>query len=177
MKKIFFLSLIISGVLISCKKDDVPLDGALITNGSFEDGNNFSTDGWLTSNTSSNTNVPAGGGQFSLKISPMTSPSEGFASYTIEGLEGTKILNLSCYINSFDNWPGSISLKKINTDNITTIIATIASDENSWLQKTLEVTATFSTGDKLIVYLSAGSTEVPVASQYVLFDLVELTAE
>ena len=60
---------------------------------------------------------------------------------------------------------------------VTTVLANVASDENNWVIKTLEVTTSFNSGDNLLVQLSAGSTEVPVASQYVLFDLVELTAE
>lgn len=177
MKSIFTLSIFVSFIFISCKKEDVPSGNALLSNSSFEENGNFSTSGWVTNNTSSSNNVPADGGEFSLRIDPDVSPTEAFASYTVEGLEGTKLIKLNCSINSFDNWPGSITLKKISSGMITTVLATVGSDENSWLIKTLEVTTTFSTGDKLLVHLSAGSTEVAGTSQYVLFDVVELTAE
>ncbi len=160
-------------LVASCKKEDVPA-GLTITNGSFENGS-FSTEGWTTQNTSSSTDVPADGGTYSLKIDPGTFPDEGYADYTIEDLSGTKNLRLTCYCKAFGAWPGSVTMRKLEEDGTSVILGTEASDVNAWTMQTIEVSVNFVQGDKLIIHLSAGSTEIPVDTQYALFDKVELS--
>lgn len=162
-------------VTTSCNSSETPDTGVTISNGSFESGGSFSTSGWTVSNGTSDTDVPSGGGSFSLKLSPATAPGEGYADYIIEDLSGSQTFTLSCYLRSFDAWPGSITLKKRTADNVTTILATEASSEAEWVEKIITASATFDSGDVLIVHLSAGSTEVPVATKYILFDRVTIT--
>lgn len=170
------LLLMLLGVaLFSCKKEDTSA-GIEITNGSFED-SGFSTDGWVVSNTGSSSDVPTGGGAFSLMIAPDGVPAEGYADYTINNLSGTKNLKLTCCIKAFDSWPGSVSLRKVSSSGVISVLGTEASDVSEWTLKTIETSATFNSGDKLVVHLSAGSTEIPVATQYDLFDLVTLSEE
>ena len=100
-----------------------------------------------------------------------------FASFIMNGLEGSKKYKLTACINSFDSWPGSVSLRKVDSGGGVTVLASESSDENAWILKTLEINTTFIAGDQLVIRLSAGSTETPAASKYVLFDLIELTEQ
>lgn len=160
---------------MGCKKEETIQPGDnYITNGSFEDNGNFSLDGWAVNNTESSTDVPGGGGSFSLKISPAASPAEGYAEYEINDLSGSMNFSLTAFIKSFGEWPGSVTIKKVADDGTITILATDASSENAWIQKTLNATASFVSGDKLVVRISSGSTEVPDADHYALFDLIVL---
>ena len=165
---------IVTITIISCNKDETPTPDGLLSNGSFEDGGSFSTDGWSVSNGASDSDVPDGGGSFSLKLNPASLPGEGYADYIIEDLEGSHTFNASCFMRSFDDWPGSITLKKRTADNVVTILATAASSDAGWIEKTISASATFNSGDVLIIHLSAGSTEIPIDSKYVLFDLVTI---
>ncbi len=175
MKSIISSLLLITLFIAACKKEDTIQPGDnLITNASFEDNGNFSLDGWVDNNSSSDTDVPGGGGNFSLKIAPATSPAEGYANFEINDLQGTKSFKLSAWVKSFGDWPGSVALRKVDSDGIVTILATQASSTNTWEEKIIEITTTLSTGDKLLVHLSAGSTEAGTPDQYALFDLIEL---
>ncbi len=175
MKSKFAFLVFATIILFGCNKENPVQPGDnLITNGSFEDNGNFSLDGWTNNNTSSSTDVPGGGGSFSLKIDPASSPAEGYAEFAVEDLSGTKSFELTAFIKSFGDWPGSVTLKKVADDGTITILATDASSENSWLQKTLSITTSFSTGDKLMVHISSGSTEAPTPDHYALFDLLVL---
>jgi hypothetical protein len=176
MRQFIFASICLTmTVCMSCNKEETPDAGIQISNGSFESDGSFSTSDWTVANGSSSTDVPTGGGSFSLKLSPGTSPAEGYADYIISDLTGSQTFNLSCYMRAFDSWPGSISLKKRTADNVTTILASEASSAGEWVEKNISATATFDSGDVLIVHLSSGSTEIPVDTKYVLFDLVTLT--
>lgn len=168
------ISAAIGLAMISCNKDETPTPDGLMSNGSFENGGSFSTDGWSVSNGASDSDVPDGGGSFSLKLNPASLPGEGYADYIIEDLEGSHTFNASCFMRSFDDWPGSITLKKRTADNVVTILATAASSDAGWIEKTISASATFNSGDVLIIHLSAGSTEIPIDSKYVLFDLVTI---
>jgi len=173
--KYTFSILILFAALAGCKKEETPQPGDnLVINGSFEDNGSFSLDGWTDNNTASNTDVPSGGGNFSLKITPASSPAEGYADYEITDITGTKNFKLTCYIKASGDWPGSVTLRKIDTDGNTTVLGSEATSENAWTSKSIEITTTMATGDKLVVHLSAGSTEAGAPDQYALFDLVEL---
>ena len=175
MKSIITILCIVFILTNGCKKEDTIQPGDnLITNGSFEDNGNFSLDGWTNNSTESNTDVPGGGGSFSLKISPAISPAEGYADFEITDLTGTKNFELTAFIKSFGDWPGSVTLKKIADDGTITILATAASSENNWIQKTLDISTSFISGDKLVVHISSGSTEAVTTDHYALFDLVVL---
>ena len=65
-------------------------------------------------------------------------------------------------------------MKKRTADNVVTILATAASSDAGGIEKTISASATFNSGDVLIIHLSAGSTEIPIDSKYVLFDLVTI---
>lgn len=169
--------LLLITLMVSCQKEDeIPEDIVLVSHGSFELEGTFTTDGWVTNNTSSDPNAPVNGGVWSLKIDPAITPDEGFADFSMD-VEGQKKYKLTACINSFDNWPGSVSLLQRSSGGDITVLATESSDENAWILKTLEINTTFNAGDQLVIHLSGGSTETPAASKYVLFDLIELTEQ
>lgn len=157
--------------IISCNTTDTP-EGALMTNGSFESDGAFSTDGWQTSGAASSTDVPADGGSFSLRLDPQSYPAQGTATYRIEDLSGAQALSISVFIKSVGAWPGVITIEKEAADNTVTVLASTNSVEADWIQKTLEISDTFDSGDALLIKLSAGSTEIPIDTKYALFDLV-----
>ncbi len=162
-----------TGWLISCNTTDTPED-ALLTNGSFESGGSFSTDGWSTNGGQSSTDVPSGGGSFSLRLDPQSVPQEGYAEYSIQQAEGSQSYTITAYIKSVGTWPGTITIKKREADNTVTILASTNSADAEWVQKTLSVSSTFASGDELIIKLSAGSTEIPTDTKYALFDLITI---
>lgn len=177
MKSILTL-LMVTTIFISCEKvEEEPDPIVLVSHGSFETEGTFTTDGWITNNTSSDPNAPTNGGIWSLRIDPDLVPEEGYADFIMNGLEGSKKYKLTACINSFDSWPGSVSLRKVDSGGGVTVLASESSDENAWILKTLEINTTFIAGDQLVIRLSAGSTETPAASKYVLFDLIELTEQ
>ncbi len=178
MRKVTSTFILFTILAVSCKKEIIPEEIiVLVDHGSFEQEGNFTTDGWITNNVTSNTTTPTNGGVFSLQINPANSPDEGYADFELTGIEGLKKYKLTAQINSFDNWPGSISLLKVTSGGIKTVLETQSSDENSWVLKTLNCNTTFLAGDKLVIHLSAGSTESAVPSKYILFDLIELTEQ
>lgn len=167
-------TLLIFGIcvwIISCNTTDTP-DDALMSNGSFESGGSFSTSGWQTSGAASSSDVPTDGGSFSLRLNPQSVPGEGYALYRISDLSGAQVLTISGFIKSFGSWPGVITVQKEDADNTVTILASANSVDPAWVEKTLEISSTFNTGDELIIKLSAGSTEIPIDTKYALFDLI-----
>jgi len=167
-RSIFILCAVLS--LTACKKEETP--EGYVSNGSFESNGNFSTDGWVVSNGTSATDVPTGGGSYSLRLNPAASPGEGYAEYVISDLEGAIAMDISCYMKAFGDWPGSLTVKKRTEDNVVTTLGTIAYSENNWAQKTVSIAGSLESGDELIIHLSSGSTEIPIDTKYVLFDLV-----
>ncbi|MEZ5014495.1 MAG: hypothetical protein R2794_09405 [Chitinophagales bacterium] len=175
MQKIIFFPILLTALIFtSCKKEDMPTDGVLLDNGTFEKNGNFNTDGWELHNCSSDTDVPAGGGNFSLKVSPGSFPDEGYADYVIENLSGSKTFVLKAWLKAFDSWPGNVSLRKVSSGGSVSVLGLEATSENVWVEKTITATTAFNNGDVLVVRLSAGSSEVPLTSQYVLCDLISL---
>ncbi len=178
MIKTTSILLLLTTLIFSCQKvEDEPEPIVLVSHGSFETEGTFTTDGWITNNTSSDPNTPVNGGVWSLRIDPDLVPEEGYADFIMNGLEGSKKYKLTACINSFDNWPGSVSLRKVESGGAVTVLDTESSDENAWILKTLDINTTFNAGDQLVIRLSGGSTETPAASKYVLFDLIELTEQ
>ena len=170
--------LMVTTLFFSCEKvEEEPEPIVLVSHGSFEMEGTFTTDGWITNNTSSDPNTPVNGGVWSLRIDPDLVPEEGYADFIMNGLEGSKKYKLTACINSFDNWPGSVSLRKVDSGGGVTVLASESSDENAWILKTLDINTTFNAGDQLVIRLSGGSTEAPAPSKYVLFDLIELTEQ
>ncbi len=161
-------------VVVGCSKEDELAD-ALMTNGSFELNGNFSTEDWTVSGGSSSADVPTGGGSYALRLDPQGFPGEGYAEYVISGLTGTQDITITAFIKAFGDWPGSITIRKRTADNVLTVLATASSNTNVWEEKTLAISGNFEEGDELIIKLSAGSTEIPVDTKYVLFDLITVT--
>lgn len=178
MRNIFFTVSIatmffFSGCMKS-KMSNVVTGDNLITNSSFESSGKVNLLGWTASDTSVYgfvNDVPTGGGYWSLQLSPCWLPCEGYAEYEVTGLKGTHDYVFSCYTKAF-NWTGKITIKKQSSAGIVDL-STISFSNSYWTPRQINLynIALLST-DKLIVHLSAGSTEVSAGR--VLFDKVML---
>lgn len=167
---VFILIILASG----CKKDELPSADSLIANYSFEENGVYSTSGWTTNATDFSTLVPENGGDFSIKISPAIFPEIGFADFVVTNLTGNKTINANCKMNAFGGWIGKVELLQQIDAEVTNIIASFESSENSWQDVNLSANATFETGQVLTLRLSAGSTTTPLPLQFILFDIIEL---
>ena len=180
MKKLKTL-IVISLLIISCKKDSSVSSINILVNSSFETNlNQPDYSGWTGTayiiDTAGNIfdpivqDAPSGGGLWSLQLEPGWIPSEGYSETHISGLSGTHTIELSAWMKSI-NWTGSISLEHWrNGQKIK--YKTIADNPSQWKQITLIDTLTLLMTDTITVHLSAGWTEV--ASGRVLYDLVKL---
>ena len=178
MRNIFFAIATISILAFSgCMKNKAinKVTGPnLIANSSFEYNGQISFTDWTGSDTSVYrfvNDVPVGGGYWSLQLSPCWMPCEGYAEASVTGLTGTHNYVFNCYTKAY-SWTGKITISKQTATGITNL-QTISFSNQAWgLQNINLYNITLSSTDKLIVHLSAGSTEV--SNGRVLFDKIVL---
>jgi hypothetical protein len=185
MKNLIF---ILSILFLSCEKEKQESNTMrtkatyaipnLIGNPGFEINCQSSFSGWqfvnwyATSDTFS-TDVPSGGGCYSLKLQPGWFPAEGTAETYIAGLNCTGTFQLKFYAKCV-NVVGQQTFAAIymKTSPLPAMSVVYFSDP-SWTMYTLNsMNYTLTPSDTLVVKLSAGSSEV--ANWEVLFDSVTL---
>lgn len=192
MKNVIFLLVLLS--LVSCeKKEDILTEPNandvsrrsqilstpnLISNSSFELNGQASLSNWHYMNgpcclDSFSTDVPFGGGMYSLKLEPMWLPAEGAVEYYVTGLTCTSAFQLK-FRAKYSGVPNYQAYASIYMKTSPLPILSIVYLTNpSWTIYTLNtISYSMLPSDTLVVKLSAGSTEV--ANWQVLFDKVSL---
>jgi hypothetical protein len=174
MRPISTIVVVLVICLISgCKKDesDVP-EGNLISNSTFEVNGIPGFDGWTGSSYSFIQDVPATDGIWALQLEPEWLPGEGYAETYITGYQGSYTFKFTCDAKSLNDWNGKVNLRLQNEKGTITTLKTIEFNYPSWSTMTTTIEVSLVKADKLIVHLSAGSTEVSMGK--VLFDNVIL---
>ena len=167
------ISFILLSILFGCNKDENFQQESLnlINNSSFEVNGQSSFLGWTGSNYSFVNDVPLNGGQWALQIEPEWAPSKGYSETFITGFSGNNTFKLSCNTKTI-NWEGQIILSLKSLNGSTTELTNVTFNNQIWATKELITTVSLQQSDKLIVRLSAGSTEV--VNGKVLFDNIKL---
>jgi len=120
--------------------------------------------------------VPPMGGTWSLKLSPETSPEEGFAETSVNlNSSGSYNLKLSADTKVTNAGTGWLRLLRQHSGGGRDTLASGSFTNSDWENISLTASAEIASGDKIIIQLSAGSTVI--ATWDVLFDNVELDKE
>lgn len=161
-----------------------------IVNGSFENGGNFSLNGYDvypypmdTSLITSSTDVPNIGNNnyYSLKIYVGSTQGNnvkyGSVKYYVSGISGTGIYTLSCYMKlsqcNNDYSRGYISIGKI-TNHVFQVLAQIYPDTCIWKHYSITTPISTNSQDSIVIQINGGTSPYsPI--KYTLFDLIELT--
>jgi hypothetical protein len=185
MKNILLLSALL--IFISCEKENPTPDLSrrtatyamqnLVFNSGFEINGQSSFAGWQYVNglcclNPFSTDVPPGGGLYSLKLVPVWLPGEGAAETYITGLNCTKTFQLKFFAKTTNVNQLSYASLYIKSNPASPLI-TQTVNSSSWQGYILNsAVITVHPADTLVVKLSAGSTEV--AAWETFFDKVEL---
>jgi len=166
---------------ISSEPDISDLKGKIIYQFSFED-NNYDTSfkGWVSPNYSFSKDVPAGGGVWSLQLTPTWLPLQGYAEHTVGLDTGTYQLKFKCDTKVLSNSPTigvgylrlirrSISTTNTNTDKT---LAERSFTNKIWEPRSVAASAHIRPADVIVIQVSAGTSQL-VAWQ-TLFDNVVL---
>ena len=167
------IALLLLALLQGCAKDEPVLpDGNLIYNNSFEFNGIPAFDGWTGNLYSFAEDAPDNGGRWSLQLEPAWLPAEGYAETYLMGYQGNFSLKFSCNAKSFYGWPGKVILLLEDENGHRIILKQIDLNFPEWSNVTAMIDVNLQKNDKLIIHLSAGSTEI--ATGKVLFDNIFL---
>jgi len=166
-----FLALLIIG----CTQDDPtePTDENTLLYSSFEKNGKFSSEGWtLPSQSDSSTDVPAGGGNFSLVLEASNPPESAHIKVPVK-------TNFNEFKLTF--WAKSTGVTSgINGEAILSLVrngsvidsSSILVDLNIWKSYTIQDTFSVAAGDSFMVQLTAGISQLLPGKTY--FDLCRL---
>jgi len=156
--------------LPACKKDKTSNDDNLISNPGFENNGVPDFSDWTGTKAFSN-DVPPRGGKWSLQLVPEWYPSEGYAETFVTSLSGYHTFQFSCETKA-ENGTGRIIIRKKDQQGTIKDLSTTTFSDSTWTTLTITIKVQLNPTDKLIVRLSAGSTELSLSKM--LFDNVEL---
>jgi hypothetical protein len=170
--KILFITISILALfsLSACKKDKTVNNGNLISNPGFENNGAPDFSGWTGTKSFSN-DVPPGGGKWSLKLVPEWYPAEGYTETFVTGLSGYYTFQFSCETKA-ENGTGRITIRKKDQLGTVKDLSGTTFNDSTWTTLTIIIKVQLNPTDKLIVHLSAGSTELSISN--IFFDNVEL---
>lgn len=169
--KLILSTLMIASLLIGCENNltDFEFKENVVFTESFENNKQPTDANWtVSSNLASFTaSTPENGGTWALELEPGWVPQEGYAERYVTAQPGTDIYTLSAWVKG----KGYLLLGVSEGNNLKNF-KKVENQSDNWKQIT--ITETFSTqpGDKILVKLSAGMTEV--ANWKAVFDLVKL---
>jgi hypothetical protein len=149
----------------------------LISNSSFESNGSPSLHGWTASDTSLvhfSTDVPPGGGSYSVVVQPGADPLEGAVYTTIGALPGTHIYQLFVWAKAV-HWAGDVYVDhlKLNPPATPVLFPGPIIQDTAWVMYAANDTITANAGDSLTIGLEAGSGTAP--SSKILFDRCTFT--
>jgi len=170
MKNLFLFIVVL--LLANCTTENaLPPNNNLITNSSFEDSNGFNFQNWTGNISSSSTDTPNNGGNYSLQLEPGWAPDEGFAETAVTNLNGPVSLRFSCDAKVID-WIGRIIILKEDSNGNRTELSNITFNNAVWQNVSFDINTNLINTDSIIIHLSADITEI--ATGKVLFDNVSL---
>jgi hypothetical protein len=166
--KIFAL-ILFALIIFSCteKETTEPTDENLLINTSFEKNGRFSSDGWtLPAQSDSSSDVPSGGGSFSLVLEA-TQPPEAYAQIKVPVKTEFNEFKLTFW-SKFSVIEGKAILYLLRGGSIIKSTS-ITVDDIIWKSYSIQDTFSVVTGDSFMVQLTAGITQLLPGKTY--FDL------
>src|SRR5579883_2648822 len=180
--RIFIVGIAITGIITGCESGPPPPTestayGNLISNSSFDINGAPSLQGWVASDTSLvhfSTDVPPGGGSYSVVVQPGINPIEGAVYTTVGALAGTHAYRISVWAKTVQ-WAGDVYIDhlKLNPPAQPVLIPGPIIQDTLWTQYTATDTITANAGDSLTIGLESGSGNAPASKIY--FDLCMFT--
>jgi hypothetical protein len=168
LTKIFAL-ILFALIIFSCTEEETtePTDENLLINTSFEKNGRFSSDGWtLPAQSDSSSDVPSGGGSFSLVLEA-TQPPEAYAQIKVPVKTEFNEFKLTFW-SKFSVIEGKAILYLLRGGSIIKSTS-ITVDDIIWKSYSIQDTFSVVTGDSFMVQLTAGITQLLPGKTY--FDL------
>jgi len=166
-----FLALLIIG----CTEDDPtePTDENTLLYSSFEKNGRFSSEGWtLPSQSDSSTDVPVGGGNFSLVLEASNPPESAYIKVPVKTEFNKYKLTIWAYSTGVTSGIyGEVILSLVRNGSII-YSASIIVDDISWENYSIQHSFTVAAGDSFMVQLAAGISQLLPGKTY--FDLCRL---
>jgi hypothetical protein len=161
-------------LILGCnEKSTEPTDANTLLNSSFEKNGNFSSDGWkLPAQYESSTDVPAGGGNFSLVLFASNPPDTAHIKVPVKTQFNKFKLTIwakSTGVTSGIN--GETILSLIRNGSVIKALS-ISVDDIIWKSYSIQDTFSVAAGDSFMVQLSAGVSQLFPGKTY--FDLCRL---
>ena len=160
--------------LSSCTKESNTGKDSLPYFFGFNDNSDTSFYGWAGIHGFSD-DIPEKGESWSLQLAPGWIPDEGLAEKYFSLSNGSYILKLSADTKTDGYAHGFIRLVLQHNGGSKEVIAQAQFSNTNWQRKILEAPAEITNGDKIIIQLSAGSSEI--AGWYAWFDNIQLENE
>jgi len=167
--------ILIAFLIFGCTEDEPtePTDENTLLYSSFEKNGNFSADGWkLPAQHDSSTDVPAGGGNFSLLLYASNPPDTAYIKVPVKTQYNTFKLTFwakSTGVTSGINGEAILSLVR-NGSVIDS--SSIQVDGIDWKSYIIQETFSVASGDSFMVQLTAGVSQLLPGSTF--FDLCRL---
>ena len=163
-----FLALLIIG----CTEDDPtePTDENTLLYSSFEKNGKFSTDGWkLPAQHDSSTDVPAGGGNYSLVMESNIPPDTAYIKVPVKTQYNNYKLTFWAYSTGVTSGNNSKVILSLVRNGSVIDSSSILIDGINWKNFTIQDTYSVAAGDSFMVQLTAGRTQTFSGKTY--FDL------
>ena len=147
-----------------------PTDENLLLNTSFEKNGKFSSEGWtLPIGTDSSSNVPSGGGNYSLVLNA-SSPPEVYAQIKVPVKTNYNEFKLTFW-SKYSVIEGKVILSLVRNGSVIDS-SSILVDDIIWKDYSIQDTYNVSAGDSFMVQLTAGISQLLPGKTY--FDLCKL---
>lgn len=170
------LTFILFALLISaCTEDDPtePNDENTLLYTSFEKNGIFSADGWkLPAQYDSSTDVPAGGGNFSLVMESNIPPDTAYIKVPVKTQYNNYKLTFWAYSTGVTSGNNSKVILSLMRNGSVIDSSSILIDGINWKNFTIQDTYSVTAGDSFMVQLTAGRTQTFSGKTY--FDLCRL---
>ncbi|MCU0331829.1 MAG: hypothetical protein MUE93_00500 [Ignavibacteriaceae bacterium] len=169
------LTFILFALLISsCTEETTePTDENTLLYTSFEKNGMFSADGWkLPAQYESSTDVPAGGGNFSLVLSASNPPDTAYIKVPVKTQFNKFKLTIWAYSTGVTSGiNGEVILSLVRNGSVNKAL-NISVDDIIWKSYTIQDTFSVASGDSFMVQLTAGVSQLFPGKTY--FDLCRL---
>jgi len=166
-----FLALLIIG----CTEDEPtePTDENTLLYSSFEKNGNFSADGWrLPAQHDSSTDVPLGGGKFSLVLNSGNPPDTAFIKVPVKTQYNNFKLTFWAYSTGVTNGiDGELILSLVRNGSVIDSSSILVNDI-IWKSYSIQETFSVVAGDSFMVQLNGGVSQLFAGKTY--FDLCRL---
>jgi len=142
----------------ACKKDNVPPAPVILYGFGFEDTSGVQDfEGWSGVNYTLVNDVPTDGGNWSLQLTPGISPAEGYVETDLS-FNTAATFNMTFTADVKTTGTAYIAVLHKSSSGSVDTLSSGTYTNSTWQTVSQNVSVNLQTGDKLGIYLSAGST-------------------